>query len=156
MVFLIGFPFWYSFLSLSIYMSLNLNGVLGSEPQGNLHVLADGRFSLFLTHFWGPGHVLMHPEAYLERLASTRRSRILKISSDAMSIDFSNIRKCKCSVWLLLFESPWFRGYEKDAERYLESICLRFLAWTLFWTCSVKEAMFCQYWKISARRRAWK
>ena len=47
-------------------------------------------------------------------------------------------------------------GMKKDVERYLESICLRIMAWALFWTCLVNETMFFKYWKLSMRRRAWK
>ena len=57
-------------------------------------------------------------------------------------IDFTNMCKCKCVICMISYEFTWFRGYEKDAERYLESTCPRILAWALFWTCLVKETMF--------------
>ena len=57
-------------------------------------------------------------------------------------IDFTNICKRKYVIWMIFYEFPWFRGYEKDGKRNLESIGPRILAWALFWTCLVKETMF--------------
>ena len=113
--------------------------------------------------FWGPFSYPGSPHAwswgFLDRLEMNwcirrligsvwhpqNRSRISKRSSDVplywfhLSVHFHD-----------------FEGYEKDADRYLESICTRTWAWALFWTCLVKETMFFKYWQLSARRRAWK
>ena len=72
-------------------------------------------------------------------------------------IDFTNMFESVSAyfTWLhdFLFISMLSRVWKRP-ERYLKSLCLRMLAWALFWTCLVKETMFFKYWRLPALRRA--
>ena len=131
-----------------------------SGVHSDTHGLPHGWSRGFFDILWGPGHQLMHPEAYLDRLACTKQVSDLKniIRSPFSSILLTFLSVSTFFAWLYVISCAfrWFPGYEKDAERYLESICPRISAWALFWTCLVNETMFCKYWHFSARRRAWK
>ena len=122
--------------------------------SGN-HGLPHGWSRALLDRLQGSGDEMMYPEAYMERLASTEQVSDVKnvIRGPFSSISLTSLGVSVYFVWCMIScPFPCFRGYGKDAERYLESICPRDLAEALFWTCLVKETLFSRYWQVFARR----
>ena len=87
-----------------------------------------------------PSRILFGPSGIRRTGLGCQKSRPRSIF-----VNFTKILKCMLYVFgcfcMSLYTFPCLLEYGKDAERYLESACLNFTAWALFWTCSVNKTM---------------